>query len=373
LILLLLVSFAAAADDLDWFQKVGEAASKNTASQNSTTDCNAWCLEKYGPQWTPGVWSKGCTCIYNPGSKKDDSSPVYVPTKDTCDQECKKYQTSRIYGANASGISIQGFCRCTCKDGYVPNNKMECISEEDAAWESFQDKCRDLREFTKGGGDTFTVTQQELIYYLKKVEKANSGSSWKQIVAALHVNRYNDDALSKKLPILGTPLFEWGPETDGWQDVDLLCRAPLGSLSNPPWYTPKFVRRDDGVITELGHAYGAVRINLNRESSVNGTFLNRDQWTQIITHWGDYWQVLSEGDHKKLPPDQYLGNEMGIWLEKYYRQNPDAPLSESFQAYFNSKPYLDKRQESWVWTVGEFDDKLSTIRTFIPFIPKLSL
>ncbi|MCK9591338.1 MAG: hypothetical protein M0Q91_04940 [Methanoregula sp.] len=171
LILLLLVPFAAAADAQDWFQKVGEAASNNAASQNSATDCNAWCLENYGPQWTPGVWSKGCTCVYNPVSKKNDSSPVYVHPKDSCDQECKKYQTGGIYGANASGISVQGVCRCTCRDGYVPNKKMECISEDDAAWESFQVKCRDLREYTKGGGDTFTVTHQELIYYLKKDEK----------------------------------------------------------------------------------------------------------------------------------------------------------------------------------------------------------
>lgn len=178
------------------------------------------------------------------------------------------------------------------------------------------------------------VTQQELITYLRRVEAANPGYGRAQIVAALHAALYGDDALSQRLPIVNIPLFAWGPETEGWEDVDLLCRAPT-SGPDPPWYTPKFVRAESGEITELGHAYGAIRVNLNREPGIW-----QDAWVRIITHWGDRWQQVihnwilrEEGD--RYPPDQYRGNDMGIWLENYYRTHPYAPLSEAFQAYFS--------------------------------------
>jgi len=222
------------------------------------------------------------------------------------------------------------------------------FSDDDAVWATFQNKCGNLKEFTSGKGEAFTVTQQELINYLKKVEEANPGSSWKQIIAALHVNRYQDDAFSQTLPGTNIHLFEWGPETDGWRDVDLLCKAPLRSISNPDWYTPKFVLTDDGRKVELGHAYGALRIGLDREDGIVGTFtklmtgrnLVKDQWVGIITHYGDLWQVVIQNwilreKEDRFPPDQVFGNNMGIWLVEYYRMNPDAPLSKAFQEYFD--------------------------------------
>lgn len=329
-----------------WAQSLGKAA----GVQYTVTSCNDFCIENHGFQSLGKIVNNICQCQCKPGFK-EDSSLVCVRSESSCNQDCRNYHAGRIYGANAYGKIVNGVCQCRCQEGYEPNENLACvevfseddfdeINDDDAVWETFMDKCRDLREFTRGSGDSFTVTQQEFINYITRVEEANPGSSWKQILAALHVDKYRKDAFEEKLPILGTPLFEWGPETDGWEDVDLLCKAPLPSSSNPAWYTPKFVRTDSGDMTELGHAYGAIRVNLNRGSSANGTFIPEYAWTRIITHWGDYWQVIihnwflrEKGD--RFPPDQYRGNEMGIWLEKYYSQNPNAPLSEAFQAYFN--------------------------------------
>ncbi|KAF5044893.1 hypothetical protein DSECCO2_486960 [anaerobic digester metagenome] len=349
LVLVLLVPCVAGGTDTGctedsgcWFRSVGEAAESSAGDQKpySDWDCALWCLNHYGPDYEAESTGQLCSCTYNPG-KKATSSPTpesrqtVAPLRTvSCDQDCKTYAPGRVYGANATGTGTTGMCQCSCKQGYVPNKNMECVSVDDAAWESFMGTCRDLRGYSQGGGETFVVTQQELVTFLKKVEKANPDYSWAQIVAALHVALYNNDALEQKLPILNVPLFAWGPETDGWEDVDLLCRAPTG-VSNPPWYIPKFVRADNGEITELGHAYGALRVNLNREPGIW-----QDTWVQIITHWGDRWQQIihnwilrEEGD--RYPPDQYRGNDMGIWLEKYYRTHPYAPLSEAFQAYFS--------------------------------------
>jgi len=202
-----------------------------------------------------------------------------------------------------------------------------------AAWQSFTRTCGDLQQYTQGGGGTFVVSRQELLTYLERVEQANPDASWKQIVAALHVALYNDDALSRTLPLIPTPLFKWGPETDGLENVDLLYRAPT-RVPNPDWYVPKFVRADNGEITELGHAYGAIRINLNRDR------LLQDFRLSVITHGGDFWQqvlhnwILRE-DVNRFPPDQLRGDWMGVWLENYYRTHSSTPLSQAFEAYFS--------------------------------------
>jgi hypothetical protein len=329
------------ADSDCWFRSVGEAAWPSAATQKpySDWDCALWCLNNYGPEYEPEATGQLCSCSYNPGKKAASPTPASRPTTAptrtvSCDQDCKNYAPGRVYGANATGTGANGVCQCSCKKGFVPDANGNCISADAAAWQSFTGTCRDLRRYSVGHGETFVVTRQELITFLKRVEQANPDYSWAQIVAALHVALYSTDALDQKLPVLNIPLFAWGPETEGWEEVDLLCRAPTGG-PNPPWYVPKFVRADSGEITELGHAYGALRVNLNRDPGIW-----QDTWVNIITHWGDRWQQIihnwilrEEGD--RYPPDQYRGNDMGIWLEGYYRAHPYAPLSEAFSAYFS--------------------------------------
>ncbi len=364
---------ACTADADCWAQALGKAS----GVQYTGASCNEFCIENHGPQSTGNLANNVCQCQCKPGFT-EDRSLVCVRSAGSCYQDCKNYHAGSVYGTNAYGTVVNGVCECRCREGYGPDDTLACVEtfseddfkeipDEDQTLETFTAKCQDLREYVRGGGESFTVTEAELLDYLKRVESANPGSSWKQIIAALHVSQYPDDAFNKKLPVLGTPLFEWGPETEGWQKVNLLCRAPLRTVTrNPPWYTPKFVRTDDGSLIELGHAFGAIRVNLNRAGSSNGTFISDDQWVWILTHGGDYWQVaVNLGNHNYLPPDQFLGNEMGIWLEHYYRQN-NVPLSESFQAYFTDRPYLGKRKASLVWTIGEIKDSVTKI-TGIPF------
>jgi hypothetical protein len=360
LIFLLLIPFTAAADADEWGKALVKAAETNSnwdpQKPYDGLSCNDYCNKYYGPNSSWQVVSSRCICQCKQGfeEKFSSTSILYrrcVPYIDPCSQQCTVFQAGRIHGANAYGQRVNGACECMCRDGYTPNKNLECVlafSDDDAVWAAFQDKCGNLNEFIRGKGEAFTVTQQEFINYLKKVEESNPDASWKQIIAALHVNRYQDDAFSQTLPLTNIHLFEWGPETDGWRDVDLLCKAPIGSISNPDWYTPKFVLTDDGRKVELGHAYGALRVGLDRKDGIVGTFtklttgrnLVKDQWVGILTHYGDLWQVVihnwilrEEGD--RFPPDQVFGNNMGIWLVEYYRMNPDAPLSKAFQEYFN--------------------------------------
>jgi hypothetical protein len=336
-----------------WAQSLGKAA----GVQYTVASCNDFCIENHGLQSLGKIVNNICQCQCKPGFK-EDSSLVCVRSESSCNQDCKNYHAGRIYGANAYGKIVNGVCECKCQEGYEPNENLACVEifseddfdeihDDDTAWETFMDKCRDLRQFTRGGGDTFTVTQLEFINYITRVEEANPGSSWKQILAALHVNRYPNDAFDQTLPLLGTPLFEWGPETDGWQDVDLLCSVTL--LNYTQWYTPKFVLTKNGRMIEVGHAYGGLRVGLNRESGIIGKTSNMiygrdaeaDLWVLLLTHYGDAWQVLIHNmllrePGSRAPPDQLFGNNMGIWLAKYYRENPDAPLSEAFKKYFEN-------------------------------------
>jgi hypothetical protein len=360
MISLLFVHFASAAYDPEcvsdadcWARSLGKAA----GVQYTPTSCNDFCIENHGLQSSGKIVNNVCQCQCNPGFK-EDLSLICVRSESSCNQDCKNYHAGRIYGANAYGTIINGVCECKCQEGYEPNENLACvevfsendfdgINDDDPDWQTFISKCGNLREFTRGTGDTFTVTQQEYINYITRVEEANPGASWKQILAALHVNRYPDDAFHQRLPGTNISLFEWGPETDGWRDVDLLCKEPLRSVSNPDWYTPKFVVTKNGRMIEMGHAYGGLRVGLNRESGIIGKTTNMiygrdaeaDLWVLILTHYGDAWQVLIHNTilrepGSRAPPDQLFGNNLGIWLANYYRKNPDAPLSEAFKKYF---------------------------------------
>lgn len=220
LVLVLLVPYGAGGTDTSctadsdcWFRSVGEAAGSSTGDQKpySDWDCALWCLNHYGPDYEAKSTGLLCSCSYNPGKKAAPSPtppswPTIAPSRTiSCDQECKNYAPGRVYGANATETGAAGLCQCLCKQGFVPNKNMECVSADDAAWQSFLGTCGDLRGYSQGGGETFVVTQQELITFLKRVEKANPDSSWAQIVAALHMALYNNDAMEQKLPILNVP------------------------------------------------------------------------------------------------------------------------------------------------------------------------
>ena len=177
---------------------------------------------------------------------------------------------------------------------------------------TIQKKCDDVKNLYP------TLTQDEFLAYIQKVEQENSDMTKNQIIAKLHQKAYEIDVDST---YFGIRLFQHGQQTDGFGKVKLPCRNE-----------PKFVVTPQGTKIDIGHAYAGLRSDLNRG------FLSRWLMRRVNTHWGDTYQTLVHWDNRYAPPDQRTGNDAGIWLAKYYlnSDNENKKLSEGFDDYFKS-------------------------------------
>lgn len=216
-------------------------------------------------------------------------------------------------------------------DCCVSGVKQGIAGENDAAWLTVKDKCTDLREYNATRG-RLKVSSQQLVAYVRQVERSNPGRTPQQIIAALHAPQYGSD-LNRGLPIFNVPLFLQGPETDGWQDVDLVCTVRIGARKVP--FTPKFVYTDGGEEVDMGHAYAGPRSDLNRRDSFQ---FAQDFMRSANTGLGDYWQVYFDGP-SKFPMNQLRGDLMGVWLSDFYRlpQNRRVPFSEALSGLFDAE------------------------------------
>jgi len=199
--------------------------------------------------------------------------------------------------------------------------------DEDALWESAQKKCKILNKEPE-------FNQDEYLIYLKKVEEANPNADWKKIIAALHYSEFGVDIDGTlPVPIISLPLFKHGDETLGYKNVDLVCRIGTTTNYNPP----KYVYNKNCQKIDIAHSYAGPRSDLNRGNSIGDLF---GLWPWFMrranTNWGDTWQSAYRG--RWDPPDQFAGDDMGLWLSDYYRksENQNTPLSSAYKDYFDS-------------------------------------
>ena len=187
--------------------------------------------------------------------------------------------------------------------------------DESTVWKAFEKRCTDLREYQLTN-DRLHATQVEFLIYLKMLEKRNPGKSRAQIIAALHDADYGSDR-SLGLPILGTPLFNDGAETKGWEGVDLICKVKIKNKIEP--FVPKFVFTKDGKKIDIGHAFAGLRSDLNRKDKTSA-------WSRFMgeanTSFGDAWQIAFDGP-SKFPLDQFLGDILGRNLANKFH-NPST-------------------------------------------------
>lgn len=209
-----------------------------------------------------------------------------------------------------------------------------------------------------------TLSEREYIEYLRRVEAANPGDSWKTIVAGLHYAEYGTD-VDRGLPLVGTPLFDHGPETTAGAHIEIFC----GGISRG--YPPRWVRNSKGERIHIGHAIAGVRSDLNRD---DWSQTRRDLWRWFNTDGGDSWQVgmwhagqsakqapaliigplgslfvddqatlARKAELARAGPDQRLGNMAGTWLSDFYRDpaNADVPLSAAMEQYFATQADQD--------------------------------
>ena len=185
------------------------------------------------------------------------------------------------------------------------------------------------------------LTNKEFIAYILAVEAMNPLMGWQQIVTKLHAQCYPQD---HNLKIWGVRLFKNGKENEGWEKVTL----PM-NLTPPEHITSK-----DGEDIKVAHTFAAIRAGLNRSGVTNWTMSN------VNTGWGDSVQVWGERisasgnyflgafhDYDKCyaamdrfsnapnykSPDQVLGNEIGLDLQKYLKDHPNAKLSEAYMEF----------------------------------------
>ena len=186
-----------------------------------------------------------------------------------------------------------------------------------------------------------TLTRDQFIEYLKEVQKLNPNATWQQIITRMHYERYFKD---HKLTVATIPLFHNGDENKGWETIKL----PNG------YKPPKFITDNKGNKVDIAHAYAGIRGGLNRSGVTKWAMKN------VNTGWGDSLQVVngyilgarsylkgavtldgskfSEGNKhfssapNYKPEDQIRGNNLGIQVENYLREHPQATMSQAFDA-----------------------------------------
>ncbi len=175
-----------------------------------------------------------------------------------------------------------------------------------------QKKCSDMKNLNP------TLTQDEFLVYVQKVEQENPSMSRNQLIAKLHQKAYEIDV---DATYFGIRLFKHGDQDKGFENVKLLCKNE-----------PKFVVTQQGTKIDIAHAYAGIRSDLNRG------FLTRWFMRNVNTNWGDTFQTWIHWDNRYAPPDQRSGNNAGIWLGKYYQDsdNENKKLSDGFNDYFKS-------------------------------------
>ncbi len=185
-----------------------------------------------------------------------------------------------------------------------------CADAKTGRLEEVQKKCTDPKN------NNPTVSANEYLAYLQKLETDNPGMTRNQLVAKLHAKAYEVDV---DATYFGLKLFQKGAETDGSETVKLYCKNE-----------PKFVLGKNGKPIDIAHAYAGIRSDMNRGA------LSRWFMRNVNTHWGDTFQTIAHLDSRYAPPDQRAGNDAGIWLAKYYLDdaNKNKPLSEGMRDYF---------------------------------------
>ena len=181
------------------------------------------------------------------------------------------------------------------------------------------------------------LTVAQFLEYVKEVQALNPGSTPQQIITQFHHGQYAKDEG------VYIPLFAEGKENAGWQKIKL----PAGTKP------PKFITDRNGNVVDIAHSYAGVRGGLNRSG------INRWAMKNVNTGWGDSLQIVNGyilgarsflsgdfADGKKRfsdapnykPEDQIRGNNLGIQLESYLRDNPKATLAQAYEACLASSP-----------------------------------
>lgn len=247
-----------------------------------------------------GKLRKRGVCISSGGGEdeEEEDTPSFV--------ECLIYE--------AIGIESKA-CDEMMSTPTVEENQTQGVSDEEM-WQNISERCN---------GDIHpTLSEEEFLLYIRKLESRNPNMQWSQMVSGLHGNTHpHDVGASLPSPFSSVPLFQNGSQTDGWQDVNLLCVS-----------VPRFVIDNDGTRIDISHSYAGLRAGLNRDRGAGRWLMQR-----LNTRWGDYWQLIFEGPGL-APPDQLIGDDVGIWLADYYDrpENKNKPLSEAYNDYFNPPP-----------------------------------
>ena len=296
-----------------------------------------------------------------------------APKEEDCGAICRKMDpdSSSVLERLHQGMLIQSNCYCACPAGYkwifkgfnkngtmiidpincpVPQpsdsyspeelKKIGCgdpvfackqlsgdLASLDLLWN------RTLYECNHKTSPNLTV--DAFLLYLRKVEEQNPEKNWKQIIAKLHRIAYKEDFrrdVTIEIPwtgwVIGWDLFKDGQDTQGYEDVDLICITP-----------PKFVWLN-GKKIDIAHSYAGLRSDLNRRHYwETGATFGASTWVMrhANTDWGDYFRVITSlGNWNYAPPDQLDGDDAGVWLANYYqdKKHENTPLSEAYAEYF---------------------------------------
>jgi len=199
--------------------------------------------------------------------------------------------------------------------------------EQDAAWLALKKRCTDIDTYRSHYGRGLKASIGEYMAYLRVLEKRNPKYNWRQIIARLHADFYGYD-LKQTVPVIETPLFVSGADTEGYEDVDTVCKVKVGKKWKP--FSPKFVYLPSGEEVDIAHLYAGPRSDMNR-SDYNRYSL--DMLLLANTWLGDYYQVYFDS-YTKFPHNQLRGDALGIWIAQFYRlpKNKDVPFSQAMQA-----------------------------------------
>jgi len=219
-----------------------------------------------------------------------------------------------------------------------------------------------------------TLTADQFREYLKQIERWFPDATWKQITAALHASEYSAD-IGGKLPGTDIPLFQQGQDTAGWENILPYLYANQGrsgdngsAVAN---FIPKFVIDKSGNKVDIMHAMAGLRSDLNRPPAMLEDLFkmsgieppygrNFMRWAN--THGGDSWQEVIHAPGSSwgrgelrwasefAPPDQRLGNDVGMWLSDFYRKpaNGNVPLSKAYDIFFRQTGGASTGRTSYV-------------------------
>lgn len=182
------------------------------------------------------------------------------------------------------------------------------------------------------------LSRAELLGWIQAIERANPGKSWRDIITKIH---HVSSPHTSGQSYIGVDFFKDGEENAGAKDVDILVSQP-----------PLFLKEPGGKLVKLDHAWAGLRAMLNRNRVTAWSMGN------VNTGWGDSFQVFMErlgsgwgwvagkvtGNDERAErsakefagakgyksPDQVRGNALGMRLQSFFRENPDAPLSQGF-------------------------------------------